>query len=78
MIVGEMVSRRQDGSSALMLCAADDPFEQSPKSYNVTFRSDGRAISATGGEGSVPVNKLKNGYYSVQISSNQGILIITQ
>ena len=75
LLVGEMVSRHQDGSVALMVCAADDHHEEDPKSYNLTFRCDNRCIRALGGEGYLPVTKLENGYYSVPINSNQGVLI---
>ena len=78
LLVGEMVSRERDGSVALMVCAADDHCDEAPKSYNMTFRCDNRFVSAIGGQGYVPVTKLENGYYSVPISSNQGILIVAR
>lgn len=75
LLVGEMVSRHHDGSVALMVCAADDHHEEAPKSYHLTFRCDHRCVKALGGDGYLPVTKLENGYYSVPINSNQGVLI---
>ena len=77
-LVGEMVHRDHDGSVALMVCAADDHFDENSKSYHLTFRCDNRCVRAIGGEGYVPVTKLENGYYSVPIVSNQGILIMAR
>ncbi len=75
LVIGEMVNRNTDGSVALMVCAADDHHEQDPKSYNVTFRCEGRCVKALGGEGYVPVTALGDGYYAVPVQSNQGLLI---
>jgi len=79
LVVGQMVSRAEDGSHALMICAADDHHDKNPRSYNIVFRlAEYRAAQAIGGSGNLPVTKLADGYYSVPISSNEGVLIIAK
>ena len=73
-LVGEMVSRTGDGSAALMICAADDPYEKEPKEYQVTFRAPNRCVRALGGEGYRTVTDL-GGVYAVTVRSNEGVLI---
>ena len=73
-LVGEMVSRTNDGSAALMICAADDPYEKEPKEYQVTFRAPNRCIRALGGDGYQTVTDL-GGVYAVTVRSNEGVLI---
>ena len=73
-LVGEMVSRTNDGSAALMICAADDPYEKEPKEYQVTFRAPNRCVRALGGEGYRTVTDL-GGVYAVTVRSNEGVLI---
>lgn len=73
-LVGEMVSRTNDSSAALMICAADDPYEKEPKEYQVTFRAPNRCIRALGGDGYQTVTDL-GGVYAVTVRSNEGVLI---
>ena len=73
-LVGEMVSRTNDGSAALMICAADDPYEKEPKEYQVTFRAPDRCVRALGGEGYKTITDL-GGVYAVTVRSNEGVLI---
>jgi hypothetical protein len=75
LVVGEMVNRNHDGSVALMVCAADDPYEKDPKSYRITFRAPDRAIRALGGSGYKTVTDLGDGLYAVDVVSNEGVLI---
>lgn len=75
LVVGEMVNRKGDGSVALMVCAADDPYEKDPKSYRITFRAPDRAIRALGGSGYKTVTDLGDGLYAVDVVSNEGVLI---
>jgi len=78
LVIGEMVSRHEDGSHALMICASDDPYDVNNQSYNIVFRADNRSVRAIGGNGDIPVSKLADGSYSVPISSNAGMLIIAE
>ncbi len=78
LLAGQMVSRNNDDSYALMICGADDYLDQNPKSYNILFRVDDRTITAVDGNGKVPVTKLENGYYSVPMTSNAGVLLMAR
>ena len=75
LVIGEMVSRSRDGSVALMICAADDPYEKEPKDYRIIFRAPNRRIRALGGNGYRAVTDLGDGLYSVDVKSNEGVLI---
>ena len=75
LVIGEMVNRHRDGSTALMICAADDPHETAPKEYAVTFRAPDRSIRALGGNGYKTVTHLGDGVYAVAVKSNEGVLI---
>ena len=75
LVVGEMVNRKGDGSTALMICAADDPRETDPKEYNITFRAPNRCVRALGGDGYKTVTDLGDGVYAVAVKSNEGVLI---
>ena len=75
LVIGEMVNRSADGSVALMVCAADDPYEQDPKEYNVTFSAPDRCVRALGGDGYKTVTDLGGGKYAVAVKSNEGVLI---
>ena len=75
LVVGSMISRRGNGDSAMFVCAADDPYEEHPATHTLSFKADGRRISATGSGGPVEVKVGTDGTYSIDIASNQGILI---
>ena len=75
LVVGEMVNRNRDGSVALMICAADDPYEKSPCLHRITFRAPNRRVRALGGDGYKTVTHLGDGLYAVDIASNEGVLI---
>lgn len=77
-LAGQMVSKNNDGSYALMLCGVDDYMDQNPKCYNVLFRAEDRTITSIDGNGKVPVTKLDNGYYSVPMTSNAGVLVMAR
>jgi len=74
-VAGQMVSRENDGSYAVMVCAADDPYEKDPKEYSIVFRTDDREVKAYCGNGEVEVKLLDDGHHAVKIKSNEGVLI---
>ena len=78
LVIGQMVSKANDGSYALMIAAADDPYDRQQKDVTVTFRTDSRAVTALGGDGYLLVERDENGYYSVKIRSNAGVLIVAR
>lgn len=75
LVVGTMNSRAGDGSRALFVCSADDPYDEHPAEHKITFRADGMRISATGPQGPRKVEVASDGTYSIPIRSNEGILI---
>ena len=76
-VVGQMVSRTGDGRYALMVCAADDPYEKAPKSYRILFESD-RTVKAIGGNGEIGAETLADGTKAVTVRSNAGVLLIAE
>ncbi|MBE6570229.1 MAG: hypothetical protein E7658_08460 [Ruminococcaceae bacterium] len=75
LVIGRMVSET-DTSQALLVFAADDPFDIAHKEYNITFRTHGStAVNAYAGDKKLPVTRLEDGSYSVPIASNMGVLI---
>ena len=75
LVVGTMVSRSGNGNLALFVCAADDPYDEHPAVHTITFRAEGRRISAMGTEGPLPVKVGADGTYSIDLASSQGALI---
>ena len=76
-VVGQMVSRSNDGSHALMIASAGDPYDKNPGTVKITFRCCGRKITAIGGSGKLPVEKSDAGY-TVTIPKNGGVLITAE
>ena len=74
LIIGQMVSRKADGSYALMICAADDPMDAANKTFDVTFRCDDFKVKAVG----APLTKLADGSYSISMKSCGGALIVAE
>lgn len=75
LVIGQMVSRKQDGSQALFICAADDPMDTDPKEYHVEFKADVKYIKAMNGRGPVPVTRQEDGTYRIPIRSNDGLFV---
>lgn len=79
LVIGQMVSKNGAShtwaSHALMIAAADDPYDRDTKEINILFKADGRRITALGGNGNIPVERTADGYCSVTIKSNDGVLI---
>jgi len=75
LVIGQMVSRSDDGSHALFIAAADDPYDRAPKTYRILFEADGKTVTALGGSGRIPVTDEGNGTLSVTVSSNDGVLL---
>ena len=73
-VIGQMVSRNNDGSYALMAASAGDPYDRNPGNVKITFRCDGRTVTALGGSGKLPVT-CADGMYTVEIPKNGGVLI---
>ncbi len=78
LVVGEMASRDSTGAVALMICAADDPYDVAPAEDLIRFRvAEGKRLTAIGGAGRLPIAK-EGELYTIPISSNDGILLIAE
>ncbi|MBE6570232.1 MAG: hypothetical protein E7658_08475 [Ruminococcaceae bacterium] len=75
LLVGQMVSRRDEDGYALMICAADDTHDIDNTSGYVTFRCRSRSVMAYGGNGKINVIRNEDGSYAIPIHSCEGILI---
>ncbi len=79
LLVGEMTSRSNDGKTALMICAADDPQDKASTRRKVVFTvREGRVPRAVSGMGEVEIIKEQDGSYSFPIGSNEGVLLVAQ
>ncbi|MBO4444148.1 MAG: hypothetical protein J5814_05205 [Bacteroidaceae bacterium] len=75
LVVGTMLSRSGDGASAVFVCAADDPYDEHPVTHRLSFSVEGRRIKAQGTQGDVEVTVGDDGTYSLDLPSNQAVLI---
>ncbi|MBR6472091.1 MAG: hypothetical protein IKS83_09865, partial [Victivallales bacterium] len=75
-IVGQMVPRNAaDDSSALFVCAADDPLDEHPTCFPVTFRcNDGFTVTAFG----APLVQNPDGSYTLTMASCGGALLVAK
>ena len=77
LLVGEMEARKGGDGDAVLICAADDPYDKSPKKRTIRFRAkDGRAVRAVGGQGPFPLARAEDGTLSFEMSSNAGVLLV--
>jgi len=75
LVIGEMISRSGNGTTAVFVFAADDPFDVAPKDHRVVFRCKERPQGALGPDGEVPVKATPDGRWMVNIRSNSCVLI---
>ncbi|MBR2460822.1 MAG: hypothetical protein IKB34_06305 [Clostridia bacterium] len=75
-VIGQMVSRKGDGSYALMICASDDSRDKDTKINTVTFRAPYRQIILSDGNGERALAADENGYFSFNLPSCHGALIV--
>ncbi len=75
-LVGEMDSRGGSGSAALMICAADDPFDRAGRENTVVFSvRKGNTIRAFNGDGQIVPYHSDDGSFRINIASGHGVLI---
>lgn len=77
-VVGEMVSRKGEGSCALLLCGADDPTDTCPKEYAVRFRVDAPCVRVIDETGERTLFPQEDGSYCLQFGSSRGLLLTTK
>ena len=78
LVVGQMVSRNTDGSYALMVCNADDPWDEHNKVSEVVFRTSKHSVNVYIGDRVMTLKPDDNGYYSFELASSQGALIVAK
>ena len=70
LVIGQMVSRENDNSYALMVCAADDPKDRNNVNNTVTFRTNSKMAKLCTAD--------ENGYFSFTLPSCHGALVIAE
>ena len=76
LLIGQMCSREAGEGQALLICPADDPMDVAKHAYHLQFRVKGaRKIHAWDGYGELAVSQDADGYYHLNIASNQGVFI---
>ena len=77
LLVGEMSARKDGDGDAVMICAADDPYDKSPKKRTIRFRvKDGCEVRAVGGQGPFTLAKAEDGTHSFEMLSSAGVLLV--
>ena len=77
LLVGEMAARKEGDGDAVLICAADDPYDKAPKKRTIRFRvKDGCEVRAVGGQGPFPLAKAEDGTLSFEMSSSAGVLLV--
>ncbi len=77
LLVGEMTARKEGDGDAVLICAADDPYDKSAKKRTIHFRiKDGCEVRAVGGHGPIPLAKAEDGTFSFKMSSSAGVLLV--
>lgn len=75
LVVGDMLSRSGDGSRALFVTSADDPFDEVPKAHTLLFKAEGRDVKVVGPYGEVISEFTPAGWYSCPLASHEAVLI---
>jgi len=77
LIVGEMAARKDGGGDAVLICAADEPYDKTFKMRAIRFRiKDGCEVHAIGGQGPFPLTRAEDGTFSFKMSSSAGVLLM--
>ena len=77
LIVGEMAARKDGGGDAVLICAADEPYDKTFKMRAIRFRiKDGCEVHAIGGQGPFPLTSAEDGTFSFKMSSSAGVLLM--
>ena len=78
-LVGEMVSRSYDGSSAVFVTTVDDYMDESPSTSYVRFEALHKDIEIVASDdGKVTLTKCEDGSYLLTMRSNTGALVIAR
>ncbi len=75
LIIGQMSARNGDGSTALMIADASDPYGTDSTPRDICFRAEGKFVRALGGNGYIPLQQDEDGVYHVSLAPSAGVLI---
>lgn len=75
LLAGSMVDRKGGKGAALYVCSVDDPYDKNPAEHTLRFKADRKKVTATGGNGPVALQKDSEGYWTLPLNSNEGVLI---
>ena len=77
LLVGHYVSKRADGSAAMLVVSCDDPHDKGGREHVVGFRAvDGDVSVIASREGGVALTKGEDGRYTLPLRSNEAALVI--
>lgn len=78
LIIGQMISRCEDGSTALMICAANDPMDERPCKVKVEFSTRFGMPHVIKGGSMARMMQDEDGVYSFEMDSCSGALLILE
>jgi len=80
LLAGEMSPRgSDDGSRAIFVVTAGDPFDEAPATRTVVFRvPEGRRAEAFGAHGPIALARASDGTYSLQLAENAAALLVSK
>lgn len=78
LLIGEMESRYHDGSTALFICSASDPFDTTPGEITVCFSAAARQILIVRENGIHELQPKDNDMYEIRLKRNYGVLLIAR
>ena len=78
LVIGQMISRDNDGSYALMICAADDTKDIANRTNTVTLKTNGRKVTLVTADGERALASDADGYCSFDLPSCHGALVIAE
>lgn len=79
LLVGEMVARNGNSSQALMICAADDPFDRGGRMNRIVFNlPKGKTVRIYGGNGKIFPQRQEDGSFVFDLPSCHGALIVAE
>lgn len=74
LVIGQMVEKDGNGY-ALMIAAADDPYDEANKDITVTLRAGDFDVRALDGKGGNPLETCEDGSYRITLRSCEGVLV---
>ena len=73
-VVGMMEARDGSRKSAILVCSADEPYDEAPAQHVLRFKTTGK-VTVTGTDGPVSPEKDADGFFTVPVASDSAVLI---